>query len=169
MRSDYITGSAFLFVAAHGLWGDIVSSSRKKTFTTIVLMGLLAGIPAYAIADITGRVVDSVTGEPIPGAIVTSNSYVTQTDEHGIFSFKTEGDRLKARAYGYMGAEAASSSPEIKLIPFRPKAVYLSFFGIGDRTLRESALKLIEETELNALVIDVKGDRGLIPYKRPSV
>jgi hypothetical protein len=31
--------------------------------------------------------------------------------------------------------------------------------------LRESAVKLIEETELNALVIDVKGDRGMIPYK----
>jgi hypothetical protein len=26
-------------------------------------------------------------------------------------------------------------------------------------------LKLIEETELNALVIDVKGDRGMIPYR----
>jgi hypothetical protein len=64
-----------------------------------------------------------------------------------------------------MRTEAASSSLEIRLVPFKPKALYLSFFGIGDRTLREAALKLIEETELNALVIDVKGDRGLIPYK----
>jgi hypothetical protein len=48
---------------------------------------------------------------------------------------------------------------------FAPKAVYLSFYGIGDHTLRESALHLIDTTELNALVIDVKGDRGRIPYK----
>ena len=54
---------------------------------------------------------------------------------------------------------------EIKLVPFTPKALYLSFYGIGDKTLRESALKLIQETELNALVIDVKGDRGMLPYK----
>jgi hypothetical protein len=121
--------------------------------------------PAYAFADITRRVVDSFTGKSIPGAIVTSNGDVTQTDEHGIFSLKTEGDRLTARAHGYTRAEAASSSLEIKLVPFRPKALYLSFFGIGDRTLRQAALKLIDETEINALVIDIKGDRGLIPYK----
>jgi hypothetical protein len=51
------------------------------------------------------------------------------------------------------------------LQPFTPKALYLTFYGIGDRSLRESALKLINETELNALVIDVKGDRGVITYK----
>ena len=54
---------------------------------------------------------------------------------------------------------------EIRLDLFTPKALYLSFFGIGDKTLRESALNLIRETELNALVIDVKGDSGTIPYK----
>ena len=54
---------------------------------------------------------------------------------------------------------------EIGLKPFAPKALYLSFYGIGDRGLRESALKLIETTELNALVIDVKGDRGMISYR----
>jgi hypothetical protein len=54
---------------------------------------------------------------------------------------------------------------EVKLLPFTPKALYLSFYGIGDRTIRESALQLLEETELNALVIDVKGDRGMIPYR----
>jgi hypothetical protein len=54
---------------------------------------------------------------------------------------------------------------EIKLDPFTPKGVYLSFYGIGDRKLREDALRLLRETELNTLVIDVKGDRGMIPYK----
>ena len=53
----------------------------------------------------------------------------------------------------------------IRLFPFTPKGLYLSFYGIGYRGIRESALKLIQETELNALVIDVKGDRGMIPYK----
>jgi hypothetical protein len=96
--------------------------SKNKKFTTILVTGFLFAIPAYAFADITGRVVDSFTGKPIDGAIVTSNSDIIQTDEHAIFSLKTEGDRLTARAHGYMRAEAASSSLEIKLVPFRSKA-----------------------------------------------
>jgi len=60
--------------------------------------------------------------------------------------------------------ESNRTPQEVKLKTFTPKALYLSFYGIGDRTIRESALKLIQETELNALVIDVKGDKGMIPY-----
>ncbi len=138
-------------------------NSRK--YITVVFAALFLAVSGYAFSDITRRVVDSFTGKPILGAIVASNGDVTQTDEHGAFSFETGGDRLTIRAYGYRRTEAASSSPEIKLVPFRPKALYLSFFGIGDRTLKQAALKLIEETEINALVIDVKGDRGMIPYR----
>jgi hypothetical protein len=54
---------------------------------------------------------------------------------------------------------------EIELVPFTPKGLYLSFYGIGDRKLREDALRLLRETELNTLVIDIKGDRGMIPYR----
>lgn len=48
--------------------------------------------------------------------------------------------------------------------PRTVKAAYLSYYGIGDRTIRSHVLGLLDRTELNALVIDVKGDRGLIPY-----
>jgi hypothetical protein len=77
---------------------------------------------------------------------------------------------LAARAYGYQRTPVDLSSINgrelsLKLKPFAPKALYLSFHGIGDHTLRESALHLIDATELNALVIDVKGDRGRIPYR----
>jgi hypothetical protein len=34
---------------------------------------------------------------------------------------------------------------------------------VGASALREPALQLIDETELNAVVIDVEGDRGLVP------
>ncbi len=45
-----------------------------------------------------------------------------------------------------------------------PKALYLSFYGVGDAGLRGSALHLLDTTELNAVVIDIKGDRGMICY-----
>jgi hypothetical protein len=45
------------------------------------------------------------------------------------------------------------------------KAAYLSYYGVGDRAIRGHVLELLDRTELNAVVIDVKGDRGLIPYE----
>jgi hypothetical protein len=64
-----------------------------------------------------------------------------------------------------MAEEVVSFPKEIELVPFTPRGLYLSFYGIGDRKLREDALHLLRETELNTLVIDVKGDRGMIPYR----
>ena len=45
------------------------------------------------------------------------------------------------------------------------KAAYLSYFGVGNRQIRERVFDLAATTELNAVVIDVKGDRGFIPYE----
>jgi hypothetical protein len=64
-----------------------------------------------------------------------------------------------------MAEEVVSLPKEIGLVPFTPKGLYLSFYGIGDRKLREDALHLLRETELNTFVIDIKGDRGMIPYR----
>lgn len=137
----------------------------------VVLAICLWMIPAHAMGFMTGKVVDFHTGKPIKGVWVTSNDEVTLTDENGMFVAKTTGTKLALRAHGYWRAEEVISTPPvitphlIRLLPFAPKGLYLSFFGIGYRSIRESALKLIQETELNALVIDVKGDRGMIPYK----
>ncbi len=134
-------------------------------FVTLFLL-----IPAYAMAYTTGRVVDFFTGKPVKDAFVTSNKDVVLTDENGIFTVNTALSKVGVRAPGYGRTEQIviplnGVPQEIKLIPFTPKALYLSFFGIGDRSLRESAIKLIQQTELNTLAIDVKGDRGMIPYK----
>lgn len=117
------------------------------------------------------KVVDYLTGQPIEGAKVTSNNELLLTDSQGMFSIPKGSTKLKVRACGYLRGEEVVPSPllptpqAIKLIPFAPKALYLSFYGVGVRALREPALNLIQQTELNALVIDVKGDRGWIPYK----
>jgi hypothetical protein len=111
-----------------------------------------------------------MTGQPLEGAIVTLGDAVARTEANGAFQIRGTGLQLSARAYGYQRARVdlagrENGLQEIGLKPFAPKALYLSFYGIGDRGLRDSALQLIETTELNALVIDVKGDRGGIPYK----
>jgi hypothetical protein len=131
------------------------------------LVVLLA--PAEAIAY-NGKVIDAVTMKPIGGAFVTLSDAVVQTDLNGLFRIEGIGAKLGIRAYGHLREEiettgSESGTQEIRLTPFTPKALYLSFFGVGSAALREPALRLIERTELNALVIDVKGDRGMITYK----
>jgi len=145
--------------------GSKASKALMALFVTLFLL-----IPAYAMAYTTGRVVDFFTGKPVKDAFVTSNNDVVLTDENGIFTVNTALSKVGVRAPGYGRTEQIviplnGMFQEIKLIPFTPKALYLSFFGIGDRSLRESAIKLIQQTELNTLAIDVKGDRGMIPYK----
>src|SRR5207237_4632956 len=45
------------------------------------------------------------------------------------------------------------------------KAAYLTYYGFADRQIRGRVLDLVARTELNAIVVDVKGDRGFIPYR----
>jgi hypothetical protein len=117
------------------------------------------------------KVVDHHTGQAIAGAVVTLDGETLNPDPQGLFPLTKAGGTVKARAHGYQRAEQALPDPlpagpiEVKLSPFTPKALYLSFYGVGSKALRGPAMKLIEETELNALVIDVKGDRGMIPYR----
>jgi hypothetical protein len=116
-------------------------------------------------------VVDHHTGQAIAGAVVTLDGENLNPDPQGLFPLTKAEGTVKARAHGYRRAEQALPDPlpagplEVKLSPFTPKALYLSFYGVGSKALRGPAMKLIEETELNALVIDVKGDRGMIPYR----
>jgi hypothetical protein len=140
---------------------------------TILIIGLIFALPSpfYSVGPITGSVVDASTGNPIAGAIVTTDGRIERTDGNGAFSLPPADRTLAARAYGYRRSDQIAVSPvsgkplEILLSPVTPKGLYLTVFGIGSRDLRNSALKLIEETDLNTLVIDVKGDRGIVPYK----
>lgn len=117
------------------------------------------------------KVVDHHSGQPIANAIVTLDKAMLNPDPQGLFPLTKERGTVKARAHGYHRAEQALPHPlpagplEVRLSPLTPKALYLSFYGIGSLALRRPAMELIEETELNALVIDVKGDRGMIPYR----
>ena len=144
---------------------------RYNRVTTIILAILFLSAPVLARGYAIGKVVDSVTQQPIRGAIVTASGEVAVTDEKGVFLIKALSRKVSVRAYGYARTEQGAPSPLltapslIPLTPFTPKALYLSAYGIGSKKLRSSALSLIEETELNSLVIDVKGDRGFLTFK----
>jgi hypothetical protein len=117
------------------------------------------------------KVVDQITGQAVEGATAVLDGKILAADEQGLFAISEGGGKLGVKAPGYNRVEQALADPlpegliQVQLAPFTPKALYLSFYGVGSKVLRDPALKLINDTELNALVVDVKGDRGMIPYR----
>jgi len=114
-----------------------------------------------------GVVRDATSGRAVAGATVVVGAEVLRCDGEGRFTAAVaqDGEPVTARAPGYARHRGTVPQLAIALTPLRPKALYLSVYGIGSASLRGAALDLIAETELNALVIDVKGDRGIVPYR----
>lgn len=143
-----------------------------KSIWFYVLFHIVSFLPAAASASgyAGGRVMDFQTHRPLEGAIVTGNNEVVRTCGNGMFVLKNAAGKIGIRAYGHARAEVVLPAAPVKesvnvyLRAFTPKALYLTYYGIGSRLLRESALNLAKETEINSLVIDVKGDRGVITY-----
>ncbi|MDG3439067.1 putative glycoside hydrolase [Nitrospirillum amazonense] len=136
-----------------------------KSAVLAICLGLALVHPAAAMA---GRIVDGATGAPIAGATIVAGGQLVPVDGMGRFTVDTTGP-VFARAPGYRAGtfNPAASPPTdavLRLDPFTPKALYLTVYGIGSSSLRDPALALMREKGLNALVIDVKGDRGLVPF-----
>ena len=142
----------------------------RRILIGVVMAAAMVGLRPPS-SPVLGLVIDAVTRDPVVNAIVTVGGVETRTDARGMFRASDFGaPTVRVRAYGYGRAEVAVDtlrrpSADVRLVRVRPKALYLSVFGVGNRTLREAALELLDTTELNALVIDVKGDRGLIGYR----
>lgn len=141
---------------------------KRLRLGVLILMGALLVAPAAYAYD--GKVVDAQTKAPIAGALVTLADQVVRTDQDGAFHLEGTGETLKLRAPGYARRDFAilelgNPHTEIALTPFQVKGLYLTVYGIASAKLRGAALEAIRENHLNALVIDVKGDRGFIPFK----
>jgi hypothetical protein len=116
-----------------------------------------------------GIVVDRATGRPVPGAFLASGNLAATADANGVFELERRpAGPLRVLAAGYRRAEVdASEGRELvaTLESMTVRALYLTYFGVGDRSLRQNVLTLAERTEVNAVVIDVKGDRGRLTYR----
>lgn len=133
-----------------------------------LLIIALSLVACWANADVTGTVIDAQTRHPIQDAIVTADGVAQRTNAQGAFTLSGAASSVAARAPGYLRAQARAGAGEpvtLSLAPFRPQAVYLSVYGIASATLRDAAVSLRETNRINALVIDVKGDRGMTPYR----
>ncbi|HEU5395361.1 MAG TPA: putative glycoside hydrolase [Candidatus Methylomirabilis sp.] len=129
-------------------------------------------IAAPGTPRLLGVVEDAETGQPLTGARILAEGRVLAVAEEGRFQlpFARDGGTVRVKALNYRAAEVLVPAGEdrevtVRLEPFTPRGVYLTFYGIGDRAIRTRTLELLERTALNTLIIDVKGDRGFISYK----
>jgi hypothetical protein len=147
-------------------WLDPICGKGLFLLFGLLFLFLISRHWAYGEELICGQVRDGFSGEAVEGAVVTCGSEMVHTSVDGYYAIAAVDDILRVRFPGYRRIETTKDAcPDISLTPFSPKALYLSFYGVGEPVLRNPALQLIEKTELNALVIDAKGDQGMLSYK----
>jgi hypothetical protein len=132
---------------------------------------------------LTGTLVDQETSEPISFATVIATETLpgrdvafTRIDNSTDGTFTLEGlpetGYVQVIAPGYSKAvleiKPGNIATEIELEPLFVKAVYVTAAVASSPSMMESYLDLIDQTELNAIVIDLKSDMrddlGLVYY-----
>lgn len=129
---------------------------------------LLLLLPSFLFASFNGSITDAKTGTPVRNAQISDAYKTVYSDANGMFAIDTNASSVRIKGYGYRPAEANATleRADMALEPINVKALYLSFWGakLSSKTAQR-VLKLIDETEVNALVVDVKNEFGLTSYK----
>jgi hypothetical protein len=118
---------------------------------------------------ITGQILDA-SRAPLGDASIVIGGREHPADAEGRFS--VEGHPvdsplliIKRPGFERVLVRPTQTAIEVAMKPQIVKAAYLTYFGIGHKEIRGRVLDLAARTELNAVVIDVKGDRGWILYR----
>ena len=113
---------------------------------------------AIATGPING-VVTGADGKGLEGALIRSDKTVVHTGADGAFSLDSSpaSGKIVVSKSGYRDLSVdAGQNPKISLERFNVKAVYLNGSLAGDDDTVNRFIDLIDRTELNAVVIDIK-------------
>ena len=117
---------------------------------------------------VSGQILDD-TRAPLEGASIVIGGVEHRTDAEGKFTVEghpPDGTLLVKRpGFAKVKIEPTKETIEVVMKPQMIKAAYLTYYGVGSKEIRGRVLDLAARTEINAVVIDVKGDRGWILYK----
>ena len=119
--------------------------------------------PTLLLASFNGLITDLNTSKPIYNTIISDSKNDVRSDTNGSFSIDTNESILHVKAYGYRPytINTDNNITNIKLKPLHVKALYLSFWHLSNNSKRlKEVLKVIEESDLNAIVVDVKNEYG---------
>ena len=128
---------------------------------TVLLLFLL--IQESLFASFSGILVDSNSSLPIQNAIVSDSVHDVRSDVNGSFFMDSNETLLHVKAYGYRpySFNTDTNKTKIYLRAIKVKALYLTFWGASNnsKTLKK-ILELIDQTQANAVVVDVKNEYG---------
>ena len=122
------------------------------------------------LPKLDGRVTDAITGKTVAGARVSFGNTVLNTGSDGAYLVQHRPSQglLRVLAPGYRRAQidmAQRPGLDVQLQPNPVRATYMTYFAIGGQDYRQDMYRLLDTTEVNAVVIDVKGDYGLLSYR----
>jgi hypothetical protein len=120
---------------------------------------------ALQSSELAGQIVDG-EGQPIHDATVASGDALTWTGEDGTFQLEDapeEGEIVfKAPGFAAQVVPIAEMSNEIVMEPKSVKGIYATAGATGDPERFTGLLDMIDRTELNAVVVDIKDSAGLV-------
>ena len=124
---------------------------------------IIALLQSLLYASFSGIIIDKKTLLPIKKAIVSDSKHSVRSNENGTFDIKSDERIYYIKAYGYRPLKFFSDRNEtiLKVKPINVKALYLTFWGASNnsKTLKK-ILNIIEKTDVNAIVMDVKNEYG---------
>jgi hypothetical protein len=117
-----------------------------------------------------GRVTDATSGNPVAGARLSIGDTLLTSGTDGVFQLqrRPHAGMLTVLAPGYRRNQVDLSDArglDIQMQPNPVRATYLTYFAVGGDEYRQSLLNLLDTTEVNAVVVDIKGDYGLLSYR----
>jgi hypothetical protein len=140
---------------------------KQNLLRPIGLYGAMCLILLTGCSKHGGKVVDAQSNQPIPNATVFHNGAITQSDSEGRFVLSKFSAKqpVMVKLPGYRRAKVPAerfTDSNVRLEPFQSKGVYLSFGALKTDSTREGVLAMLNGTDLNTLVVDVKNERGYI-------
>ncbi|MBM2810007.1 MAG: hypothetical protein HW416_766 [Chloroflexi bacterium] len=117
-----------------------------------------------------GVVTDDSSGEAIPRATVRAGVSQSTSGTDGRFTLEgvNSSPHVDVAAPGYERVTLEIGDQidvTVRLRPRELRGAYLTFYGVADPDIRGHVVDMLSTRELNALVLDVKGDLGYVVYR----
>jgi hypothetical protein len=138
------------------------------TFSRLAFL-FLATLFLVGCEDRRGSVVSHANLRSVTNATIFHAGKVVRTDSSGGFVLKCfdKAQPLLVKAAGFRPARftmGAERTCRVELEPFEARGLYLPYAVLGLPEVRARALQLLDGERLNALVVDIKDERGRMTF-----